>query len=271
MVGSRTGEGLGRLSGASATPQAAAACGVALRPAMIAPVPSPREPRHATRPLLDQLRRPVGPGGARPAGVRSPGRGTRVRRRHARRQAAAPVAARLRRRTRVAALRRRLEDRRRSSVPWSRRTPTSRRRPRPRCRSCEMQIAYVESLCRIGAALGASVVRVFTAYESPGQSPHAAWQRVVTTRPRDVRPGRDIRHDRRDPEPPRRRRCTPTPCWNCFTTSTGRTANSGSMRGRRHCGAKTCTRRRRRRPRTRPSPRTPTTSACRATATGRSW
>jgi sugar phosphate isomerase/epimerase len=45
----------------------------------------------------------------------------------------------------------------------------------------EMQIAYVESLCRLGAALGAGVVRVFTAYEPPGQAPHAAWQRVVTT------------------------------------------------------------------------------------------
>lgn len=45
----------------------------------------------------------------------------------------------------------------------------------------EMQIGYVESLCKIGAQLGANVVRVFTAYESPGQSPHANWQRVVTT------------------------------------------------------------------------------------------
>jgi sugar phosphate isomerase/epimerase len=44
----------------------------------------------------------------------------------------------------------------------------------------EMQIAYVESLCSLGAILGASVVRVFTAYETPGQSPHANWQRVVT-------------------------------------------------------------------------------------------
>ncbi|MCE9564847.1 MAG: sugar phosphate isomerase/epimerase [Planctomycetes bacterium] len=43
----------------------------------------------------------------------------------------------------------------------------------------EMQIAYVESLCRIGSALGASIVRVFTAYETPGQSPHANWLRVV--------------------------------------------------------------------------------------------
>jgi sugar phosphate isomerase/epimerase len=45
----------------------------------------------------------------------------------------------------------------------------------------EMQIAYVESLCRLGAALGAGVVRVFTAYQPAGTSPHAAWQRVVTT------------------------------------------------------------------------------------------
>jgi sugar phosphate isomerase/epimerase len=44
----------------------------------------------------------------------------------------------------------------------------------------ERQIAYVESLCRTASALGAGVVRVFTAYESPGHSPHAAWQRVVT-------------------------------------------------------------------------------------------
>src|SRR5207244_9084459 len=43
----------------------------------------------------------------------------------------------------------------------------------------EMQIAYVESLCRVGAQLGASLVRVFTAYEADGQNPHAAWQRSV--------------------------------------------------------------------------------------------
>ena len=47
--------------------------------------------------------------------------------------------------------------------------------------SIEMQIAYVESLCRIGAQLGANVVRVFTAYEPPGTCPHANWQRVVAT------------------------------------------------------------------------------------------
>src|SRR5438105_4622194 len=44
----------------------------------------------------------------------------------------------------------------------------------------EMQIAYVEALCRVGAKLGANVVRVFTAYEAPGQSPHAAWRQTVT-------------------------------------------------------------------------------------------
>jgi sugar phosphate isomerase/epimerase len=44
----------------------------------------------------------------------------------------------------------------------------------------EMQIAYVESLCRIGAQLGANVVRVFTAYESQGVGPYAVWSRVVT-------------------------------------------------------------------------------------------
>ena len=43
----------------------------------------------------------------------------------------------------------------------------------------EMQIAYAESLSRIAAALGAPVVRIFTAYEVPGQSPQATWQRVV--------------------------------------------------------------------------------------------
>ncbi len=45
----------------------------------------------------------------------------------------------------------------------------------------EMQIAYVESLCRLGAALGATIVRVFTAYATPTASPHTAWQRAVTT------------------------------------------------------------------------------------------
>lgn len=45
----------------------------------------------------------------------------------------------------------------------------------------EMQVGYVESLSRLAHALGAGVVRIFTAYEAPGQSPNAAWQRVVTT------------------------------------------------------------------------------------------
>ncbi|NOX54022.1 MAG: sugar phosphate isomerase/epimerase [Planctomycetes bacterium] len=45
----------------------------------------------------------------------------------------------------------------------------------------EMQIAYVESLPRMAATLGASVVRVFTAYEVNGHSPHAIWANVVST------------------------------------------------------------------------------------------
>ena len=44
----------------------------------------------------------------------------------------------------------------------------------------EMQIAYLETLSRIAAELGASVVRVFTAYEVEGESPQATWGRVVT-------------------------------------------------------------------------------------------
>ncbi|HKB05561.1 MAG TPA: sugar phosphate isomerase/epimerase family protein [Gemmataceae bacterium] len=44
----------------------------------------------------------------------------------------------------------------------------------------EIQVAYVESLCRIGRGLGSSVVRVFTAYESESQPLGAVWARVVT-------------------------------------------------------------------------------------------
>ena len=43
----------------------------------------------------------------------------------------------------------------------------------------EMQIAYVESLCRIGQGLGAHIVRVFTAYETTSQPLTAIWNRVV--------------------------------------------------------------------------------------------
>lgn len=39
----------------------------------------------------------------------------------------------------------------------------------------EMQIAYVESLASIASALGASVVRVFSAYEVHGVPPHVVW------------------------------------------------------------------------------------------------
>ncbi len=44
----------------------------------------------------------------------------------------------------------------------------------------EMQIAYVESLCRIAAALGAGVVRIFTAYETGDRDTTTLWRRVVT-------------------------------------------------------------------------------------------
>ena len=43
----------------------------------------------------------------------------------------------------------------------------------------EMQVAYVESLARLAATLGCGIVRVFTAYESPGQTAAALWPRVV--------------------------------------------------------------------------------------------
>jgi sugar phosphate isomerase/epimerase len=42
----------------------------------------------------------------------------------------------------------------------------------------EFQIAYVESLARMAATLGASVVRIFTAYESDSQDSQALWTRV---------------------------------------------------------------------------------------------
>ena len=43
----------------------------------------------------------------------------------------------------------------------------------------EMQIAYVESLARVAQAVGASVVRVFTAYEVEGHGPASIWTNVV--------------------------------------------------------------------------------------------
>lgn len=45
----------------------------------------------------------------------------------------------------------------------------------------EMQIAYVESLSQIAAALGAATVRVFTAYEVDGHGPNQIWQSSVQT------------------------------------------------------------------------------------------
>src|SRR5215208_4994091 len=44
----------------------------------------------------------------------------------------------------------------------------------------ELQVAYVEALCRIGRGLGSSIVRVFTAYETESQPLAAVWARVVT-------------------------------------------------------------------------------------------
>ncbi|HJZ91938.1 MAG TPA: sugar phosphate isomerase/epimerase family protein [Gemmataceae bacterium] len=43
----------------------------------------------------------------------------------------------------------------------------------------ELQVAYIESLCRIGRGLGATVVRVFTAYESESLPVATLWTRVV--------------------------------------------------------------------------------------------
>jgi sugar phosphate isomerase/epimerase len=44
----------------------------------------------------------------------------------------------------------------------------------------EMQLAYLERLCSMGARLGAQVLRVFTAYETAGQSPQASWRQVIS-------------------------------------------------------------------------------------------
>lgn len=43
----------------------------------------------------------------------------------------------------------------------------------------EMQIAYVESLARVAAALDSRIVRVFSAYEVDGHSPQAVWAGAV--------------------------------------------------------------------------------------------
>ena len=44
----------------------------------------------------------------------------------------------------------------------------------------EFQIAYVESLARIAAQLGAKIVRIFTAYETGALDPQGPWRRVVS-------------------------------------------------------------------------------------------
>ena len=43
----------------------------------------------------------------------------------------------------------------------------------------EMQIGYVEGLARLAARLDCAVVRVFSAYESPGHHPHSVWTGMV--------------------------------------------------------------------------------------------
>jgi sugar phosphate isomerase/epimerase len=43
----------------------------------------------------------------------------------------------------------------------------------------EMQIAYVERLAQLGAALGAKIVRVFTGYDSTGERTAALWNTTV--------------------------------------------------------------------------------------------
>lgn len=43
----------------------------------------------------------------------------------------------------------------------------------------EMQIRYVEELCRLGKSLDCCVCRVFTAYEHASESPHTTWQTTV--------------------------------------------------------------------------------------------
>jgi sugar phosphate isomerase/epimerase len=44
----------------------------------------------------------------------------------------------------------------------------------------EMQIAYVESLCRLARALECPLVRVFTSYDRPDMPPAEQWRRTVT-------------------------------------------------------------------------------------------
>ncbi|MGD9723318.1 MAG: sugar phosphate isomerase/epimerase family protein [Pirellulales bacterium] len=45
----------------------------------------------------------------------------------------------------------------------------------------EMQINYVGELARLAAALGATIVRVFTGYEDASTTPAAAWNQVVAS------------------------------------------------------------------------------------------
>ena len=56
----------------------------------------------------------------------------------------------------------------------------------------ELQIAYVESLCRIGRGLGASIVRVFTAYETDVAAAHHDLERESCPRCASVATGRRV-------------------------------------------------------------------------------
>ncbi|HBL43968.1 MAG TPA: sugar phosphate isomerase/epimerase, partial [Planctomycetaceae bacterium] len=44
----------------------------------------------------------------------------------------------------------------------------------------ELQIQYVQQLAEIASQLGASTVRIFTAYDSPRQTPQALWNQTVS-------------------------------------------------------------------------------------------
>jgi sugar phosphate isomerase/epimerase len=104
----------------------------------------------------------------------------------------------------------------------------------------EMQIGYVESLARIAAALGGQYVRIFTAYEMPGQSPHAQWTLVVRSLQEmcdraaayGVTLAVQNHHDL----------AVHTAALLELLAEAARTANLASMPGRRFCGARTSTR-----------------------------
>jgi sugar phosphate isomerase/epimerase len=56
----------------------------------------------------------------------------------------------------------------------------------------EMQIRYVEELCRLAVALGGKIVRIFTAYEHPAVPYSRAWDLAVSTVKECARRARDV-------------------------------------------------------------------------------